>query len=137
MKPIALAALVITAGLVSGASGATVGTTGVLAGTTQISFGCPGPVSLAGPKCNPWHDFPSARFSVARRSADGTPVPGTAVVVTSNANATFRMRFGVGSYLVTPLPQHNTHGGPRLTLRVRAGAVTTALVRFVGYPRMA
>lgn len=137
MKAIALAAVVAAAGLATGASGAAVGTTGILSGTTQISFGCPGPVSLTGPACNPWHDFPSARFSISRRSTTGTPVPGTAVVVTSNAQAKFRVRLGVGTYLVTPLPQHNTHGGPRLTLRVRAGAVTTALVRFVGYPRMA
>ena len=63
-------------------------------------------------------------------------MPGTAVVVTSNTNGRFSRRLGTGVYFLTPLPQHSTHGGKRLTVRVRAGAVTTALVRFLGYPQM-
>jgi hypothetical protein len=130
---LALAAVSLTAG----ASGAATGATGILKGATQISFGCPGPVSTSGPPCNPWRPFPRARFSLARRSTAGTPVPGTAVVVTSTAQARFNVRLDAGTYIVTPLPQRNTRGGPRLTIRVRAGAATTALVRFLGFPQMA
>ena len=43
MNTIAVAAMVAVAGLVSGASQSSVRATGVLRGTTQISFGCPGP----------------------------------------------------------------------------------------------
>jgi hypothetical protein len=136
MKAIALATVVCVAGLAAGGSGATIGATGTLAGTTQISFGCPGPVSESGPTCHPWHLFPNARFSISRRSTDGSPVPMTAIVVTSNANARFHLRLDAGAYLVTPLPQHSTRGGSRITVRVRAGVVTTAVVKFVGYPQM-
>ena len=136
MKRIAVPVVLGVAALATGVSGAAVGATGTLSGTTQISFGCPGPVDPSGPSCNPWHAFPNARFSIARRSTDGNPVPATAVVVTSNAHAHFSVRLTSGTYLVTPLPQHNTRGGPRLTVRVRANAATTVLVRFVGYPQM-
>ncbi len=136
MKRAVVAILVAAALPVSVGSGATQ-PTGVLRGTTQISFGCPGPVSPAGPSCKPWHSFPRARFSISRRSTNGVPVPGTAVVVTSNAQGHFSVRLDVGLYLVTPLQQRNTHGGKRLTVRVRAGNATTALVRFLGYPQMA
>jgi hypothetical protein len=137
LKALALVSVVCVAGLAAAGSRATVSATGTLSGTTQISFGCPGPVSPAGPSCHPWHLFPNARFSISRRSTDGTPVPMTAIVVTSHANARFSLRLDAGSYLITPLAQHSTHGGPRLTVRVRAGAVTTVLVRFVGFPQMA
>ena len=137
MKALALIAVACVAGFAVAGSRATVGATGMLSGTTQISFGCPGPVSPAGPMCHPWHLFPNARFSISRRSTDGTPVPMPAIVVTSHGNARFNLRLDAGSYLITPLAQHSTHGGPRLTVRVRAGAVTTVLVRFVGYPQMA
>lgn len=96
----------------------------------------PRPVNPDGPTCKPWHAFPHARFSVARRSTTGAPVPATAVVVTSNAQAHFSLRLDAGTYLVTPLTQRSTHGGPRLTVRVRAGARSAVLVRFEGYPRM-
>ena len=88
------------------------------------------------PACHPWHPFPGARFSVARRSANGAPVPGTAIVVTSTAQARFSLRLPAGTYLLTPLPQRSTRGGTRLTVRVREGTVTTTLVRFLGYPQM-
>jgi hypothetical protein len=117
-------------------SGAANGPTGTLRGSTQISFGCPGPISPTVSACHPWRPFPGARFSVARRSASGAPVPGTAIVVTSTAQARFSLRLGVGSYLVTPLPQRSTRGGARLAVRVREGAVTLALVRFLGFPQM-
>jgi len=136
MKAIFVAAVLAVASLAAGMSGAAVDATGTLKGTTQISFGCPGPVSASGVQCNPWHAFPFARFSISRRSTGGVPVPATAVVITSNARAGFSLRLDAGSYLITPLPQHNTHGGPRLTLRVRAGTTTKALVRFLGYPQM-
>jgi hypothetical protein len=137
MKAFALLAVVCLIGVDAGASGAAVRTAGTLTGTTQISFGCPGPVSSSGPTCHPWHAFPNARFSIARRSVDGMPVPMTAIDVTSNAQGTFHVRLGAGTYLVTPLPQRSTHGGPRLTVRIRAGATTRVLVRFVGFPQMA
>jgi hypothetical protein len=137
LKALALVSVVCVAGLAAAGSRAAVGATGTLSGTTQVSFGCPGPVSPAGPTCHPWHLFPNARFSISRRSTDGTPVPMTAIVVTSHANARFSLRLDAGSYLITPLAQHSTHGGPRLTVHVRAGAVTTVLVRFVGFPQMA
>jgi hypothetical protein len=136
MSRVAAATMLVLAALPAGASGAALDTTGTLTGTTQISFGCPGPVNPDGPTCHPWHAFPNARFSISRRSTSGNPVPGTAVVVTSNPRAQFRVRLGAGSYLLTPLPQHNTRGGTRVTVHVRAGATTTALVRFVGYPQM-
>ncbi len=122
--------------LLAGAAGAAVDSTGTLAGTTQISFGCPGPVSDSGTGCNPWHSFPSGRFSISHRRTGGLPFSNTPVAVTSGANGRFSLRLSPGSYLVTPLPGRNTHGGPRLTVRVRAGSVTTMLVRFVGFPQM-
>jgi len=134
MKMIAVAAVVAIAGLASAVSQSSVQATGVLRGTTQISFGCPGPTTE--PPCNPWRPFASARLSVVRRSAAGDPVPGTTVVVRSNANARFSVRLRTGSYLVTPLRQGNARGGPRLTVRIRAGTATTVLVRFVGFPQM-
>lgn len=60
----------------------------------------------------------------------------TAIVVTSNAKSHFTVRLDAGSYVITPLAQRQTHGGTRLTVRVHVGAVTTALVRFVGFPQM-
>ena len=136
MRGIAVATVLALAVLPAGASVAAVQATGVLDGTTQISFGCPGPANPDGPTCNPWRAFPNAKFSVARRATTGAPVPATAVVVTSNAHARFSLRLDPGTYIVTPLPQHNTRGGLRITVRVRAGLTTTALVRFVGYPQM-
>lgn len=136
MKTLAGATVLAVAVLSAGTSVAAVRAPGTLAGATQISFGCPGPVNPSGPTCHPWHAFPHARFSISRRSTDGNPVPGTAVVVTSDAQARFTVRLDGGSYVITPLPQHNTHGGARLVVRVRADATTTALVRFIGYPQM-
>jgi hypothetical protein len=137
MKAFGLLGLVCLVGLVAGGSRAAIRAGGTLSGTTQISFGCPGPVSDSGPSCHPWHPFPNAHFSVARRSVNGMPVPMTAIDVTANAQGNFHLRLAAGMYLVTPLPQRNTHGGPRLTVRIRAGATTAVLVRFVGYPQMA
>jgi hypothetical protein len=113
------------------AAGSQAASSGILRGTTQISFGCPGPVDPSGPGCNPWHAFPHARFSVARRASTTR-----AVVVTSGVDAHFRLRVEAGTYVVTPLPGRSTHGGPRLVARVRAGAATVVLVRFQGYPQM-
>jgi hypothetical protein len=135
MKAVAVAMLAVAA-VLSGIAGAATGSTGTFRGTTQISFGCPGPVNESGPSCNPWRPFPGARFSISRRSTNGTPIAATAVTVTSNGRARFNVRLDAGTYMVTPLPQHNTRGGTRLIIRVRAGTVTTALVRFRGYPLM-
>jgi hypothetical protein len=109
---------------------------GVLTGTTQISFGCPGPVREGSPACNPWHTFPDAHFSVARRGTDGGPVTGTARVLTSDPAGHFRVRLGTGVYLVTPLPQAHTRGGTPTSVQIRASRTRTILVRFIGYPQM-
>jgi hypothetical protein len=109
---------------------------GSLAGKTQISFGCPGPVSEGTPGCNPWRPYAHARFSLAQRSADGGPIPGTRRTLTSNAGGRFSLRVSVGTYLITPLPQRHTHGGKRVVIQVRAGESTTTLVRFIGFPQM-
>lgn len=123
--------------LPAGSSRAATRASGVLSGSTQISFGCPGPVNPDGPPtCHPWHAYPNAKFSVARRSTTGAPLPATAVVVTSNGQARFSVRLAAGSYVITPLAQRNTRGGRRLIVRIRAGTRTTALVRFVGFPQM-
>jgi hypothetical protein len=136
MKTLGVSTLVAAIVLLAGPAGAAVESTGTLNGTTQISFGCPGPVRDSGPVCNPWRTYPSARFSISRRSTVGIPVPNTAVVVTSSPTGRFSLRVAAGRYLVTPLPGGKTHGGARLTVRVRAGAETTVLVRFVGVPQM-
>ena len=136
MKALGVSTLVAVIVLLAGPAGAAVESTGTLRGTTQISFGCPGPVRDSGPVCNPWRTYPSARFSISRRSTVGLPVPDTAVVVTSNPNGRFSLRLSAGRYLVTPLPGRKTRGGPQLTVRVRAGAETTVLIRFVGVPQM-
>jgi len=109
---------------------------GQLAGKTQISFGCPGPVREGTPGCNPWRAFAHARFSLARYSASGDPIPGTRRIVTSDARGRFAFRLPAGAYLLTPLPQRHTHGGTRLTVRLRAGDSATRLVRFIGFPQM-
>jgi hypothetical protein len=114
----------------------TITASGQLAGKTQISFGCPGPVQEGTPGCNPWRAFAHARFSLAGHSASGDPIAGTRRLVTSDARGHFALRLPVGSYLITPLPQRHTHGGTRLTVRVRAGESTTTLVRFIGFPQM-
>jgi hypothetical protein len=136
MKALGVSTLAAATILLTGSAGAAVDSTGILAGATQISFGCPGPVSDSGTGCNPWHSSPSARFSISRRARGGLPLSNTRMVVTSRLDGRFSLRLSPGSYLVTPLPGRNTHGGPRLTVRVRAGSVTTLLVRFVGFPQM-
>jgi len=136
MKGLGVSTLVAAIVLLAGPAGAAVDSTGTLRGTTQISFGCPGPIRDSGPVCNPWRTYPSAHFSIARRSTSGQPVPGSTVVVTSNLNGRFSLRLSPGRYLVTPLPGGKTRGGPRLIVRVSAGAETTVLVRFVGVPQM-
>lgn len=136
MRSFTAATILAAFALASGVSGAMATATGTLKGLTQISFGCPGPVRAEAPTCNPWHAFPHAKFSLSRRSTGGEPVPGTAVVITSNSLGRFRMRLDTGTYLLTPLPRLNSRGGKRVTVRVRAGGVTTALVRFLGYPQM-
>ena len=135
MKVLGVSTLAAATILLTGSAGAAVDANGTLAGTTQISFGCPGPVSDSRTGCNPWHSYPSGRFSISHRTTGGLPFS-TPVVVASKANGRFSLRLSPGSYLVTPLPGRNTHGGPRLTVRVRAGSVTTILVRFVGFPQM-
>jgi hypothetical protein len=110
--------------------------TGTLAGVTQISFGCPGPAREDGPTCQPWHAYPHARFRVVRLDANRSPLSGTARIVTSDAQARFRLLVRIGVYRLTPLPQAHTRGGPSLTVRVVHARATHALVRFVGVPQM-
>jgi hypothetical protein len=107
---------------------------GRLVGTTQITFGCPGPATE--PPCNAWRPFAHARFLLAQRSADGGPKPGTGRTVISDARARFSIRVTTGSYVITPVPQNHTHGGSRLVVHVRNGVTTTTLVRFIGFPQM-
>jgi hypothetical protein len=101
---------------------------GRLSGATQISFGCPGPVREGEPGCNPWRPLAHARLTVAGN--------GIKRVVLSDERGRFTLVLPVGGYLVTPLPQKNTRGGPRLTVRVSAGKTTWIRVRFVGFPMM-
>jgi hypothetical protein len=129
MKMIAVAAVVAIAGLASATSRSAVQATGVLRGTTQITFGCPGPTT--DPPCNPWRPFPLARFTVARAAT-----PAATMLVRSNASAHFSVPLGTGTYVVTPLRQDNARGGARLTVRIQAGRATSVLVRFVGFPQM-
>ena len=129
-------AAAVCLGVAAGVANPAVTASGRLTGKTQISFGCPGPVREGRPGCNPWRPFAHARFSVAQRSASGTPIPGTRRTVTSDAHGRFRLLLPAGAYVITPLPQRNTHGGTRLTVQVRAGESTTTLVRFLGFPQM-
>ena len=108
---------------------------GRLTGKTQISFGCPGPTTEP-PSCNPWRPFAHARFSLAQRASRGDPIPGTRRAVTSDARGRFVLRLPAGSFLITPLPQQNTHGGTPVIVHVRAGESTITLVRFEGFPQM-
>jgi hypothetical protein len=103
---------------------------GTLAGVTQISFGCPGPVAAGAGPCERWHAFGPARFTVS------TLTGGHSTVVVSDGHGRFDVHLLPGSYRVTPLPQRNTRGGATLAVRVRAGAVTKVVVRFLGFPRM-
>lgn len=130
---IAIAAVVCTSPAAAVAnSAASAG--GRLVGTTQITFGCPGPATE--PPCNAWRPFAHARFSLAQRSADGGPRPGTGRTVISNVRARFSLRVPTGTYVITPLPQSHTHGGSRLVVHARNGVTTTTLVRFIGFPQM-
>ncbi len=130
----ALAGLGSVTGLASSARSAG----GLLTGTTQISFGCPGPVREGTPSCNPWRPLGNARFSVAASPAGGNPAPGTARFVLSDAQGHFALRLPAGRYIVTPLPQPrlHTYGGPRLIVRIHAAETTRILVRVEGFPRM-
>jgi hypothetical protein len=110
--------------------------TGRLTGVTQISFGCPGPVREGGPSCNPWRVFANARFSVSASGAEGTPIPGTSRLVVSDLSGKFSLRLAAGRYIVTPLRQRSTHGGPRRLVTILAGEVTNVVIRFQGFPQM-
>ena len=101
---------------------------GRLSGATQISFGCPGPAREGEPGCNPWRPFAHARIIVAGN--------GVKRLVLSDGRGRFTLVLPVGGYTVTPLPQKNTRGGPRLTIRVSARTTTWIRVRFVGFPMM-
>jgi hypothetical protein len=127
-------AAVVCSGAAAGVANPAATASGRLAGTTQISFGCPGPATE--PPCNPWRPFAHARFSLEQRPADGGLKPATRRTVISDARARFSLRLPVGSYIITPLRQSHTHGGKRLVIQVRAGVSTAAVVRFIGFPQM-
>ena len=127
-------AAVVCGGAAAGVANPAATASGRLSGKTQISFGCPGPATE--PPCNPWRPFAHARFSLAQRSADGGPKPGTRRTIISDARARFSLRVAVGSYVITPLRQSHTRGGERLVVQVGAGVSTAALVRFIGFPQM-
>jgi|SRR5581483_1784744 len=133
-----VAAIVVAAatfpGLAAGSSPAA--GTGWLIGRTQISFGCPGPVTPDGETCNPWRAFAHARFAVALARADGTPIAGTSHVVVSDEQGRFRIPFAAGDYAITPLAQGHARGGSKVRVHVFAGRTTWALVRFYGFPQM-
>lgn len=129
-------AAVVCIGAVAGVANPAVVASGRLTGNTQISFGCPGPVQEGTPGCNPWRPFAHASFSLAQGSASGDPIAGSRRAVTSDAHGQFRLLLRAGAYVITPLPQRNTHGGKRLNVQVRAGESTAVLVRFAGFPQM-
>jgi hypothetical protein len=101
---------------------------GRLAGRTQITYGCPGPVRVGEPPCERWSPFPRARFAVT--------TGGTRRVVTSDARGRFRLSLAPGTYTLLPLPQRRTKSGRPVTVHVRSGETTSALVRFLGVPMM-
>ncbi|MGZ4389753.1 MAG: hypothetical protein ACXVZL_10265 [Gaiellaceae bacterium] len=123
---VSLAALAVVGPAVSARTAA-----GLLTGTTQISFGCPGPVREGKPSCRPWHPLANALFAVAG--------PGTTRRVRSDAEGHFTLRLSAGAYTVTPLAQPELHtlGGPPLKVVIRSGRTTRILVRFAGFPQMA
>ena len=129
-------AAVVCAGVFVSVANPAATASGRLTGKTQISFGCPGPVQQGTPGCDPWRPFPHARFTVARRSASGNPISSTRQTVTSDAQGHFELLLPAGAYVITPLPQPQTHGGNRVNAQVRAGESTAVLVRFTGFPQM-
>jgi hypothetical protein len=116
------------AGMLQGAAGG-VTAQGRLVGQTQISFGCPGPVAVDGPSCNPWHPFAHARIAVQSAA-------GARRVVVSDDQGRFGVELPAGRYDVIPLPQPSTHGGPALHVRIRPARSTALVVRFTGFPQM-
>lgn len=108
---------------------------GGLAGLTQITFGCPGPQRV-GEKCEHWSAFARARFALSRTRGDGTPIPESRRVITSDRTGSFSISVTAGVYTVKPLAQPHTKGGPLLRVRVLSGRVTRVTVRFLGFPMM-
>lgn len=109
---------------------------GLLVGSTQISYGCPGPARVGQPSCETWHPFPKARFAIRQIGPKGRPLPQIIRVVVSDHLGRFSTKLSSGGYQVTPLVQTHTSGGPRLTVHVRSGHTTRVVVRFLGVPRM-
>jgi hypothetical protein len=109
---------------------------GVLAGLTQISYGCPGPVSIGQPTCESWHPFPHAHFGIRQIGPRGQPLPQIIRVVTSDRQGRFSARLTTGDYQLTPLVQTHSSGGRKLTIHIRPDHTTRIVVRFLGVPRM-
>jgi hypothetical protein len=131
----ALAGLGSVTGLASSARSAG----GLLTGTTQISFGCPGPVREGGTLVLPLAPA-RARPLLGRSQPSGRqPSPQHSPFVLSDAQGRFALRLPAGRYIVSPLPQPrlHTYGGLRLIVQIHAPETTRILVRFEGFPRMA
>src|SRR5258708_6019522 len=84
---------------------------GRLAGSTQITYGCPGPVRVGAPPCANWVSLPRARFTIARLDAGGAPIAGTTRLVVSDEHGRFDLALAAGRYRLVRLPQAHTRGG--------------------------
>ena len=103
---------------------------GTLAGQAQISHGCPGPVAVDGPACNPWHPYADAHIKVARTGSSWT------TTLVADAQGRFTLRLAPGNYSVTGMTQLRTKPAATQQVRIRAGVVTQVVVRFTGFPMM-
>src|SRR5579864_6665344 len=126
-KPSIVFAVGLLAATVVGAAVAAHVQSGRLAGKTEIWIGC-GAVR-PGSGCTPWRRFPGARFDVAKNAVSGKPSP-NARLVTATAQALFSLALPAGSYVIVPLAQSGTTGGPKLGVRIRPGQTTYVVVRF-------
>lgn len=130
-----VAAVVLVACAAQATAGAAVAD-GRLTGSTQITFGCPGPVRADAPACKNWLSFARARFTVTRLTTVGTPIGGAKRVVVSDGRGRFNLALAAGRYQLTPLPQAHTRGGNPTIVTIRAGRAIWALVRYQGFPQM-
>ncbi len=136
MKRISLLVVVVLAGGLLAVQVRAGVASGRVAGRTQITFGCPGPARAEGPPCERWLVFPHGRFRLARLSQAGEPIPNSRRLVSSDDRGRFTLGLPAGRYLLTPLAQGHARGGAAVTVRVRAGASISVVLRFQGFPQM-
>jgi hypothetical protein len=74
--------------------------------------------------------LPHATFTITRLNSAGAQIRSTRRVVTSDANAAFRVVLRAGSYLVKPTPGANTKAGSPHRVRISAGTRTRTIVRY-------